>query len=255
MSFGLRGFCSKRRLDGTASCGYARARELKGKPSMLRLKLLFAIGVASVALIAAGCSKKESETTLPPSPSEPPTAEKSGAPPSAQVTPSPSVEINPATPAKIPAPTAVVPPADQEETPAEVAAQVKQLEGDYFNTPDLQKRVMIIYNLSSLESPATIDAVSRLFLNEQDTELKVELVNSLTDIEGENDKKLTILSGAIRPDQPKDVRLGAIDALADTEDKRAIQVLHGLVNDSDEENREAAQEAIEQLQADATGTQ
>ena len=129
------------------------------------------------------------------------------------------------------------------------------MESDYHNTPDFQKRVVIIYNLSSVESPATVDAITRLFLDERDTELKVELVNSLSDIEGENDKKLTVLSGAIRSDQPKDVRLEAIDALADTEDKRAVQVLQGLVNDSDEEIREAAKDAIEQLQTDATGTQ
>ena len=129
------------------------------------------------------------------------------------------------------------------------------MERDYYNTPDFQKRVVIIYNLTSVESPAAIDAVNRLFLNEQDTELKVELVNSLSDIDGENDKKLTILTGAIRPDQPKDVRLEAIDALADTEDTRAIQVLQGLANDPDEEIRDAVQDAIEQLQTDTADTQ
>ncbi len=218
---------------------------------MQRLKLVFAIGLASVALMAAGCSKKEPETTPPPLSPEPRPVEKSEAPPPAQLSPPPAAEVRPATPAS----PSVVPPAAQEETPAQLAAQVKQLESDYYNTPDFQKRVVIIYNLSSVESPATIDALGRLFLNERDTELKVELVNSLMDIDGENDKKLTILSGAIRPNQPKDVRLEAIDALADTEDKRAIQVLQGLSNDPDEEIREAAQDSIEQLQADVAKTQ
>lgn len=225
---------------------------------MSRLKFSFVVGLASVVLIAAGCSKKESETTPPPAPPEL-AAEKPEAPPPtpppAPLTPPPSVEVKPATPAQTPASAPVVPPAAREETPAQLVAQVKQLETDYYNTPDFQKRVVIIYNLSSVESPATIDAMSRLFLNEQDTELKVELVNSLSDIEGENDKKLTILSGAIRPDQPKDVRLEAIDALADTEDKRAIQVLQGLLSDLDEEIREATQDAIDELQTDVTGTQ
>ena len=248
-------FRGKRGLDDAVFRAYARVRKSKGKSSMLRPKLFFVIGMASVVLIAAGCSKKQSETTSPPPPPEPTRAEKSEAPPPAQLTPPPSAAVKPTTSAKTPVPSPVVPPAAQEETPAQLVAQVKQLESDYYNTPDFQKRVVIIYNLSSVESPATIDAVSRLFFNEQDTELKVELVNSLTDIEGENDKKLTILSGAIRSDQPKDVRLEAIDALADTEDKRAIQVLQGLLNDSDEEIREAAQDAIEQLQADVTGTQ
>jgi hypothetical protein len=222
---------------------------------MLRLKLFLATGLAAVVLMVAGCSQKESATTPPPSPSVAPTAEKSEAPTPAPLAPAPSVDVKPPISAKMPVPTAVIPPVTQEETPAQLAAQVRQLEGEYYNTPDFQKRVVIIYNLSSVESPATIDAISRLFLNEQDTELKVELVNSLTDIDGENDKKLTILSGAIRPEQPKDVRLEAIDALADTEDKRAIQVLQGLLNDPDEEIRDAAKDAIEQLQQDVTGTQ
>jgi type IV secretory pathway VirB10-like protein len=217
---------------------------------MLHSRCWCAIALASVVLVAAGCSKKEPEA--PPAPPVPPKAQKPEMPPPEALPPLPP-EVKPmispkaATPA--PAPTA------QEETPAQRAAQVKQLERDYYNTPDFQKRVVVIYNLSSVESPETIDAMSRLFLNEHDPELKVELVNSLSDIDGENDKKLTLLSGAIRPDQPKDVRLEAIDALADTEDKRAIQLLQGLLSDPDEEIREAAQDAIEQLQADVAATQ
>ena len=220
---------------------------------MPRPTLFFAIGLAAVVLIAAGCSKKETETTLP-APPVPPKAETSETPPAEPMTP-PPLEVKPATTAKTSPPSPVAPPAAQEETPAELVAQTKQLESDYYNTPDFQKRVVIIYNLTSVESPATIDALSRLFLNERDPELKVELVNSLMDIEGENDKKLTLLTGAIRPDQPKDVRLEAIDALAETEDKRAPQILQGLLSDSDEEIREGAQDAIEQLRADATGAQ
>jgi hypothetical protein len=215
---------------------------------MRRPKLLCAIGLISAALIAAGCSKQEPET--PPAPPVPPKAQKSEPPPAESLPPQPA-EARPMTPAKTAAPT----PADQEESPAELAAQVKQLERDYYNTADFQKRVVVIYNLSSVESPETIDAINRLFQNEHDPELKIELINSLADIDGENDKKLTILSGAIRPDQPKDVRLEAIDALADTEDKRPIQILQGLLNDPDEEIRDAAKEAIEQLQTDVTGTQ
>ena len=143
---------------------------------------------------------------------------------------------------------------DEEDT-AQLVAQVRQAESDYHNTPDFQKRVVILYNLSSVESPETIDAVGRLFLNEQDKELKIELLNSLTDIEGENDKKLTILSAAIRADQPKDVRSEAIDGMTNMEDKRAIQVLQGLLNDPDQEIREAAQDAIEQLQEDTAQPQ
>jgi hypothetical protein len=222
---------------------------------MLHPKLFLVIGLASVVMIVTGCSKKEPETTPPPSAAEPTTAAKTESPSPAESEPLPPVEVKPMPPVKVPAIPTAVPSAAQEETPEQLAAQVAQFETDYHNTPDFQKRVVIIYNLTSVESPATIDAVTRLFLSEHDTELKVELVNSLMDIDGENDKKLTVLSGAIRPDQPKDVRLEAIDGLADTEDKRAIQLLQGLLGDSDEEIRESAQDAIEQLQEQPAGTQ
>ena len=143
----------------------------------------------------------------------------------------------------------------QEESPAQLAAQVQELESTYHNTPDFQKRVALIYDLSAVESPATIDALGRLFANEPDPELKVELINSLSDVDGENDKKLAILTGGLRPDQPKDVRLEAIDGIVDTEDRRGIQLLQGLLQDSDEDIRESAQDGIDQLQANVTNPQ
>ena len=214
--------------------------------NMQCLKLILTITLASAVLMVAGCSKKASETAPPPSPSEPTTAEKTGALP-ARATPPPPFESRPSTPETPPLPPVVAPAATQ-ETPAQSAAQVQQLESTYHNTPEFPKRVAIIYELSSVESPATIDALGRLLVNERDQELKIELINSLTDIDGENDKKLAILTGALRSEQPKEVRLEAIDALVETEDKRAVQILQGLLKDSDEEIRDAAQDGIEQLQ-------
>jgi hypothetical protein len=228
---------------------------------MQSLKLIFTVMLASVTLMTAGCSKKESETTSTPSPTpaEPTAVGKTETPAPVHPTPQLPAEVRPTTPATTsattPTPPAVVPPPIPEETPAQLAAQVKQLESTYHNTPEFQKRVAIIYDLSSVESPETIDAIGHLFLAESDKELKIELVNSLTDVDGENDKKLTILTVALRADQPKDVRLEAIDALVDTEDKRAIQVLQGLSHDPDEEIRDAVQDAIEQLQADTVPPQ
>jgi type IV secretory pathway VirB10-like protein len=232
---------------GTSASILVRAK-LKGKTNMQCLKLIFTVTLAATVLMVAGCSKKESEKASPPSASEPTTAEKTEAPP-VRATPPPPFEGRPATPETPPLPP-VVPPTTTttEETPAQLAAQVQQLESTYHNTPEFQKRVAIIYELSSVESPATIDALGRLLVNERDQELKIELINSLTDIDGENDKKLAILTGAVRSDQPKEVRLEAIDALVETEDKRVIPLLQGLLKDSDEEIREAAQDGIEQLQ-------
>jgi hypothetical protein len=200
--------------------------------------------MAAVALAVAmvGCSKPAPEETLPPP--KPPTAKAIEFPaptnlPAPQVVKAAPVPVMPDAPAASP-----------EDSPEALSGQVKQFEADYQNSTDFQKKVVIIYNLSSVESPDTVDAIGRLFLNEKDKELKIELVNSLLDIDGENDKKLAILGAAIRGDQPKDVRLQGIDGMGDTEDKRSIQVLQGLLTDPDEDIRENAQDTIDQLQTD-----
>jgi outer membrane murein-binding lipoprotein Lpp len=172
----------------------------KATSNMKRVPLAGATAVAVVLLAMAGCSKKESEETPIPPPS---------------VTTLPSTQPLPALPS--PANTNVAPTASatdtnqasgDDQTQAELAAQVKQLESDYQNTPDFQKRVTIIYELSSNDDATdVVDALAHLFLNEKDQELKIELVNSLTDVDGQNDKKLAILSTALRADEPKEVRL------------------------------------------------
>ena len=211
--------------------------------NMKRLHLVFAAALALAALAATGCSKKESETPPPP-----PVSTTTLNPQSPTVPPLPAVT----TPEPVPTEAAATNSAEVDD---EAAAQVKKLESDYQNTQDFQKRVVILYDLSSTESPDTIDAIARLFLNEKDPELKVELVNSLTDIDGQKDKKLAILSSAVRGDQPKDVRLEAIDGMADVEDKRAIQLLQAFANDPDEEIRDAVKDTVEQLQTVTTEPQ
>lgn len=211
--------------------------------NMKRLPILLTSALALAMLAMAGCSKPQPEEPPPP---KPVTTKKIEFPAPTNLTSAqPAVSLaEPATGETA----AVAEP--QEDSPQAMAAQVKGFETDYANTPDFQKRVVIIYNLSSVDSPDTIDAIGRLFLGEKDKELKIELVNSLLDIDGQNDKKLAILSTAIRGDQPKDVRLEGIDGMGDTEDKRAIQILQGMLTDPDEEIREAAQDTIDQLQTD-----
>jgi type IV secretory pathway VirB10-like protein len=208
---------------------------------------LVLVAVLTVAMLAAtGCSKKESEQAVPLPPPSTTTINKTEPPPLPRpITSAPATNVQPAQPSPA---ASTTPPGAEEETPAQLAAQVKQLENDYKNTSDLQKRVTIIYDLSSNESPDTIDAIGRLFLNEKDQELKIELIDSLTDIDGQNDKKLAILSSALRADQPKDVRSDAIDGIGDLEDKRGIQVLQVYANDPDEDIRDSIKDTIQQLQ-------
>lgn len=203
-----------------------------------RVPPAIATAVAIILLAMAGCSKKEpQETPLPPPSvtSLPSTQQLPALPPSAATNVASVADTNQAS-------------AD-DQTQAELAAQVKQLENEYQNTPDFQKRVTIIYELSSNDDGAdVVDALAHLFLNEKDQELKIELVNSLTDVDGQNDKKLAILSTALRADQPKEVRLEAIDGMGDAQDKRGIQILQGFLNDPDEDVKQSAQDTIEQLQ-------
>jgi hypothetical protein len=212
----------------------------KATSTIKRVPAAAATAMAVILLAVVGCSKKESQETPLPPPS---------------VTTLPSTQPLPALPP--PANTNVASAAASDtnqagaddQTQAELAAQVKQLETDYQNTPDFQKRVTIIYELSSNDDGAdVVDALAHLFLNEKDQELKIELVNSLTDVDNQNDKKLAILSTGMRADEPKEVRLEAIDGMGDVQDKRGIQILQGFLNDPDEDIKEAAQDTIEQLQ-------
>jgi hypothetical protein len=215
---------------------------------MKRLQIIITSAVALAMLALAGCSKPQSEESPPPP--KPVTTKTIEFPAPTNLASTPPAVSIPTTTAD-----ATNAAASPEDSPEALAAQVKGFETDYQNTPDFQKRVVIIYNLSSVDSPDTIDAIGRLFLGEKDKELKIELVNSLLDIDGQNDKKLAILSTAIHGDQPKDVRLEGIDGMGDTEDKRAIQMLQSLLTDPDEDIREGAQDTIDQLQTDVAQPQ
>lgn len=207
---------------------------------MNHISLAVAMASAVALLVTAGCSKKEpQEAPLPPPSVTTLTASQ------------PLPALPPATNnVALTAPASDTNQASgDDQAQAELAAQVKQLENEYQSTPDFQKRVTIIYQLSSNDDTAdVIDALAHLFLNEKDQELKIELVNSLTDVDGQNDKKLAILSTALRADEPKEVRLEAIDGMGDAQDKRGIQILQGFLNDPDEDVKESVQDTIEQLQ-------
>jgi hypothetical protein len=221
--------------------------------NMKHLQFIFIATLAGVMLASVGCSKKETEQPVPPPATTTiDTSEPLSPRPTAPGTTASVTSGQPVASAVI---SATNSPTGDEETPAQLAAQVKKLEEDYKDTPDLQKRVSIIFDLSSNESTGAVDAVGRLFLNEKEQDLKIELIDSLNDIDGQNDKKLAILNSGLRADQPKEVRMEAIDAIGDVEDKRGIQVLQVYAADPDEEIRDAVKDAIEQLQTATTDTQ
>jgi len=211
--------------------------------NMKRVPSTVFVGLTVAGLSLAGCAKKDAEETPLPPPS---------------VTTLPANRPLPDRPS--PAQTnftaaATVSSADTNsdgidaQTQAELATQLKQLVNEYDNTADFQKRVTLIYEISGNDdAPDVVDALAHLFLNEQDQELKIELVNSLGDVDGQNDKKLAILSSALRPDQPREVRQEAVDAMGDLQDKRGIQILQSYSNDPDPDLKDTVQDTIDQLQ-------
>lgn len=199
-----------------------------------------------VAAIVVGCSKHEDEppAVVPPTPTKAASPAAGGS-----VTPKPANQG--VKPASKPVLTKPAVPRPTPLSPVEAAREIAALESAYVANPDFGNRVETIYKIADHDSPESITALGRIFQQEKDPDLKTEVLDSLFDIDGQDDRKVAILTAAAGADQPKDVRESAIDALGDIEPKFAVPILQSLTNDSDEEIRDAAKDQIEQLQAEA----
>ncbi len=198
-------------------------------------KLLSRCAPALAAAVLAACSKQEKTSTPPPEP--PPTMSQPApvAPPPASPTAKPSATA-----------TNTGPTPARSANPAEEAAA---LERQYISNPDFSSRVETIYKLTDAGTPEAIASLGRLFQMEKDNDLKTEILDSLFDIDGQDNNKAAILAFAVTSGQPKEVRESAIDALEDIDAKYALPILQGLLADPDEEIRDAAKDAIEMLQS------
>jgi len=132
---------------------------------------------------------------------------------------------------------------------ADAARTLANLESSYKSLPDFSKKVGAIYEISEVGGAPAVESLGRLFQAEKDAELRVEIVDSLFDIDGQDQQKLAILSAAAASDQPQEVRESAIDALTDIDAKVAMPILQALASDSNEEIRDAAKDALEILKA------
>jgi hypothetical protein len=204
----------------------------------------------SVAILI-GCSKTEEE---PAPPVTPPVKKSTPAPPTDSVKPKPTT---PAVRPTVPPSKSVMPPLTKPVappaptlSPAEAAREIAALESTYVATPDFSKRVQTIYKISDLGTPEAITVLGRLFHQEKDSDLKTEVIDSLFDIDGLDERKIAILTAGAGADQPKNVRESAIDALGDIEAKYALPILQSLASDPDEDIRDAAKDQIEMLQAE-----
>jgi len=131
---------------------------------------------------------------------------------------------------------------------AEPAPTPAELEKSYLTNPDFTERVQVIFQLSDLGSAESLVVLGRVFHKEQDPDLRIQILNSLFDIEGQDDKKAVLLAAGAATNQPKEVRDAAIDALGDLEAKRALPILQAMLDDADEDIREHAKDTIEQIQ-------
>jgi len=123
------------------------------------------------------------------------------------------------------------------------------LEKDYASATNRDARLDIMMDIAETPGAEAVRALTRLFEVETDGDLKVDLLDSLLGIDGFKEEKLIMLTMGARQGLPQEVRQSAIDGLIDLDYSRVIPVLNGLLNDSDPEIREGAQDALEMLQS------
>jgi hypothetical protein len=138
---------------------------------------------------------------------------------------------------------------------AEAAKQIAQYENVYRSSTDFSSRIDAIYRISDAGTAGAITALGRLFTFETDPELKTEILDALSDVDGQDSQKVVILSAAVSPDQAKDVRQSAIDALSNIDAQKSLPILQNLANDSDSDISESASNAIEQVKANIETSQ
>jgi hypothetical protein len=133
-----------------------------------------------------------------------------------------------------------------------VVKPLPALEQDYAGATNRDTRLDIMMDIAETPGAESVRALTRLFEVESDTDLKVDLLDSLLGIDGFTEEKLIMLTLGSRQGLPSEVRQSAIDGLIDLDDPRVIPVLNGLLNDPDAEIREGAQDALEMIQSAQT---
>jgi len=142
------------------------------------------------------------------------------------------------------------------EDPRVVAKEAADLEKEYTAKTEFVDKIEALYKISDLGTGEALNTLTRLFLQEKDADMKTQIIDAMGDIEGFNEKKLSLLTTAVKADQPQDVRESAISALGDIEDARVIPILQSLLNDPDEDVRSEAEDTMKLSQEtlDKAGT-
>jgi hypothetical protein len=125
---------------------------------------------------------------------------------------------------------------------------IPELEKDYATATNRDVRLDIMMDIAETTGPEAVRALTRLFEAETDTDLKIDLLDSLLGIDGYKEEKLIMLTMGARQGLASEIRQSAIDGLIDLDDPRVVPVLNGLLNDPDPEIREGAKDALEMIQ-------
>lgn len=88
-------------------------------------------------------------------------------------------------------------------------------------------------------------ALATLFAQEQTPELKVSILNAITEVG--DAASLPLISGGLAPNQPLEVRTATMEAIGAMGDPKAIPLLQGALADPDPDVKEAAADAIQEL--------
>lgn len=149
-------------------------------------------------------------------------------------------------PAATPAPAGETPlqqsPATSDVASAETMISLQQ---KFLSTSDPLERENIIEQLSDLDTNEAMDMIANLFQLEREDDLKVDMIETIEEMQVENTRKIPIFAAAIQSNQPPSVRIAGIDALTDLKEPAAIQLLQSLLHDPDTNIRNAAQEALQ----------
>ena len=118
----------------------------------------------------------------------------------------------------------------------------------YLAAKETSDRIEFVYQLGNADSADALNVLMRLFQSENDADLKQEMLDAADRIDGQLPAMLTLLSLALGPSQPADVRDAALAMLLGINDRRAIPAWQPLLTDPNPDTRELARQQIEDLQ-------
>lgn len=132
------------------------------------------------------------------------------------------------------------PEPDETREPRELAQRLRA-------EPEPEERGALVGELWDLATPEVVEILRQQFFLEQDTDVKADIVAGLVAEQKPETRELRfgILSAALSPAQPAEVRETAIAILVEFDDVRAVALLQNLLQDASPDIREAAQEALE----------